>query len=380
MFNYLSHNQQFPILTAALTLIFLSSCSLQPLAWNPAPKPAFEGRLQLNQELQKASPIHLDGWAGAEDIVMDKEGNLYCGVHTSKEDFSDGKILKIAPNGEVEIFYDAGSWVAGLHFDAEDNLIALSHREGLIRISPDKQIEVLASHDEFGRPFLIPNGLDIASDGSIYFSNTSYESAYNIRYGRKLILEHKVNGGLHRYDPQTSLVHTLIDGTHFGNGVVLSQNEDFLLMTETTTYRVLRYWLTGEQAGQTEVFMDNLPGFPNGISIREDGSFWLGFTTVRNDALDKIHPKKGMKQVVYALPEFLQPQAELFGMVMNISEQGEILQALFDPTGEIVSEAGAVKEYNGYLYLGGDVVEYISRFPLQNQQANPKPDFSSSDK
>ena len=72
--------------------------------------------------------------------------------------------------------------------------------------------------------------------------------------------------------------------------------------------------------------MDNLPGFPNGISIRENGTYWLGFTTKRSDTLDKIHPKVGMKKFVYGLPSFLQPKAEKFGMVMNVSQGGAILQ------------------------------------------------------
>ncbi|MEM7371178.1 MAG: SMP-30/gluconolactonase/LRE family protein [Bacteroidota bacterium] len=363
-----------------LILLLLQACSIQPLSWRPAPKPAFEGPLELNQDLRASEAISLDGWAGAEDIVMDQDGNLYCGVHRSPDDFSDGKILQISPEGHVEIFYDAGSWVAGLHFDSADNLIALSHREGLIQIHPDKSVTVLATQDEFGRPFLIPNGLDIASDGRIYFSNTSHESAYHIQYGRQLILEHKPQGGLHRYDPHTGEIHTLIDGTYFGNGVVLSQDEEYLLMTETTSYRILRYWLKGEQAGQTEIFMDNLPGFPNGISIREDGSYWVGFTTVRNDALDKIHPRKAMKKLVYALPDFLQPKAEAFGMVLQISPDGDILQALFDPTGEIVPEAGAVKEYRGRLYIGGDVVEHISALSLREYSSKQTFASPASDK
>ena len=99
-------------------------------------------------------------------------------------------------------------------------------------------------------------------------------------------------------------------------------------MTETTKYRVIKYWLKGEKKGTSEVLIDNLPGFPNGISIRENGTFWLGFTTRRNDALDNIHPKKSMKKLVYALPEFMQPKQDLFGMVLNIDENGEILKAL----------------------------------------------------
>lgn len=333
-------------------------------------KPAFEGVTALNEKLSNAGKLSIDTRTqksfGPEDIIFDRAGNLYCGVHNSATDFSDGRILKISPNGEVETYYEAKSWVAGLHFDADSNLIALSHREGLIRISADKKITVLATQDENGKPFLIPNGLDIASDGKIYFSNTSDISAYTINYGRKVILEMKPIGGFYCYDPQTGKVKTLIKGTYFGNGVVLSKNEDYVLMVETSKYRVLKYWLKGEKTGQTETFLENLPGFPNGISIREDGSYWLGFSTKRTDALDKIHSKTSMKKLVYALPECLQPKAEKFGMVMHISPDGKILNSLFDTKGIIMPEAGAVKEYNGYLYMGGDVVPHIGKYALAN--------------
>jgi sugar lactone lactonase YvrE len=351
------------ILSAVLlsSLIF-NSCALKPVAYEPKAAPEFEGTTSLNEQLVQSEKLGINGWYGPEDIVFDDAGNLYTGVHN--EDFSDGKILKIDIDGNVIEFYDAGSWCAGLHFDKNGNLIALSHKQGLISISPDKKVTVLAAEDENGNPFLIPNGLDIAEDGMIYFSNTSEFSAYNIKYGRKVIMEMNPIGGLFSYNPETQEVKTLINGTYFGNGVVVSKNQEYILMVETTKYRVLKYWLYGEKTGETEIFTDNLHGFPNGISIREDGSYWLGFSTKRNDALDKIHPKTGMKKLVYALPEFMQPKAELFGMVMNISEKGEILRTLYDPSGEIIPEAGAVKEHDGYLYIGGDVIPYIGKYKL----------------
>jgi sugar lactone lactonase YvrE len=342
----------------------MTSCAIHPLAWQPPLAPAFSGSLSPNEKLGAAEKLAIDGHYGPEDIVFDNEGNLYCGVHTKANEFSDGKILKIDPAGKVEVFYDAKSWVAGMHFDAAGNLIALSHREGLISIGPDKGVTVLASKDESGKPFLIPNGLDIASDGKIYFSNTSDIAPYTIKYGRKVILEMKPLGGLYCYDPGTKKVRTLIDGAHFGNGVVLSKEEDHLLMVETTRYRVLKYWLKGEKAGQTETFIDNLPGFPNGISIRENGSYWLGFSTRRNGALDKIHPKPGMKKLVYSLPNFMQPKQEKFGLVLNISADGKILESLFDTQGIMLPEAGAVKEHGGYLYIGGDLIPYIGKYKL----------------
>jgi len=347
-----------------LGVLYLSACAIHPQAWSPPVQPSFQGALQLNNALTQVEQLSLNGYYGPEDIVMDVHGNLYCGAHSARNDFSNGAILKLSPDGDLSVFYEAESWVAGLHFDPDSNLIALSHKQGLISINKKGEVTVLASHDEKGRPFLIPNGLDIARDGAIYFSNTSHQASYDVKYGRKLILELNPQGALYQYSPKTGEVKTLIEGTYFGNGVVLSKDESFLLLTETSKYRILKYWLKGNRAGTSEVLMSNLPGFPNGISIREDGSFWLGFSTVRNEALDNIHPKKGMKKLIYALPNFLQPRQQRFGMVLNINENGEVLRGLFDPNGILVPEAGAVKEFKGVLYMGGDLVPVISKFHL----------------
>ncbi len=354
--------QKMIIVASTLTMLMFSACSLKPLAYQPETVLAFEGTTQLNEKLVNSAKIQLDGWFGPEDILFDSLGNLYTGVHN--EDFSDGRILKIDTSGQVEEFYNSGSWVAGLHFDKEQNLITLSHKQGLISISPTREVTVLAAKDENGKPFLIPNGLDIAENGIIYFSNTSEVSSYNIKYGRKLVMEMRPLGGLYSYNPETEEIKTLIDGVYFGNGVVISKDQDYLLMVETTKYRIIKYWITGKKAGKTELFMDNLPGFPNGISIREDGSYWLGFSTKRNEDLDKIHPQIRMKKFVYSLPEFIQPKAEPFGMVMNVSIDGEIIETLFDTNGTVLPEAGAVKEFNGYLYIGGDVLPYIGKYNL----------------
>jgi len=218
------------------------------------------GATHQNEVLLTTTKIPLNGWYGPEDIVFDSLGNLYCGVHN--KDFSDGRILKIDTAGKVEEFYNSGSWVAGLHFDKSNNLIALSHKQGLISISPAKKITVLAEKDDKEKRFLIPNGLDIASDGKMYFTNTSEISAYTIKYGRKLILEMIPRGGLYCYDPATKQVTALLTETYFGNGVVLSKEQDYLLMVETTRYRILKYWLRGVNTGKVDVFMDNLQDFP----------------------------------------------------------------------------------------------------------------------
>ena len=350
------------LLFGSLTLI--NGCAIHPEAWQPPIKPEFKGELRLNEKLTNISKIDLGGWNGPEEFAFDGFGNIYCGVHKGEKDFSQGAILKISPEGKVEEYLRTDSWVTGMQFDSHGNLIALMNGVGLISIDQEKRIEVLVKIDADERPILMGSGLTIAKDGKIYFANLSSETTSSAKYINKLFLELKPTGGVYCYDPQTKVSQTISNGNYFANGLELSEDESFLLLSETSKYRILKYWLKGEKAGTSEVFLDNLAGFPNNISRRDNGNFWVGFTTKRNDQLDDIHPKKGMKKFVYGLPAFVQPKAEKFGMILEISEEGKIIQALFDTSGESVMEAGAVKEFRNNLYIGGDVVSYVAKYKL----------------
>lgn len=124
----------------------------------------------------------LNGWLSPEYILFDTLGNLHTGVHN--KDFSDGRILKITTSGKIEEFYNSGYCVTRLHFDKNKNLIALSHKQGVISIN-SKKVKILATKNSEEKPFLIPNGLDISNNGIIYFSNTYEISSYSIKYGNE---------------------------------------------------------------------------------------------------------------------------------------------------------------------------------------------------
>ncbi|MFT5834161.1 MAG: sugar lactone lactonase YvrE [Cognaticolwellia sp.] len=346
------------------SIILINGCAIHPEVWQPPVKPKFKGPLHLNEKLADISSIDLGDWNGPEEFAFDTSGYIYCGVHKGAKDFSQGAILKISPEGKVEEFLKTDSWVTGIQFDNHGNLIALMNGVGLIRIDQEKRIEILVEKDADGRAILMGSGLTIAKDGKIYFANLSSETTSSAKYINKLFLELKPTGGVYCYDPQTKVTQTISNGNYFANGLELSKNESFLLLSETSRYRILKYWLKGEKAGTFEVFLENLAGFPNNISRRDNGNFWVGFTTKRNDQLDDIHPKAGMKKFVYGLPSFFQPKAEKFGMILEISEEGKIIQALFDTSGESVMEAGAVKEFRDNLYIGGDIVSYIAKYKL----------------
>lgn len=358
------------ILTLFSISILYNSWSFSAVAWSPLPVQKQEGALAENELLKTTERINLEGWYGPEDIAVDNQGNLYCGVHISKTDFTDGRVLKIDTSGNVSVFSNSSSWVAGLHFDSNQNLIACDLERGLISIDQNGKIKTLASEDENGNKFLIPNDVDIAKDGIIYFTNTSSKLTFSNKHIWKLLMEAKPDGGLYSYNPKTKRVKTLIDGTYFGNGVAVSQNDDFVLMVDLARYRIIRYWLKGDKKGTKDIFLDNLPGFPNGISRRLDGSFWLGFSTKRDEGLDNIHSKPLVKKIVYGLPSFLHPKAVPYGMLMHLSSTGKILKTYYDTSGAYVAEATSVEEHNGYLYLGGDTSGYISKYKLTETNKN----------
>jgi hypothetical protein len=78
-----------------------------------------------------------------------------------------------------------------------------------------------------------------------------------------------------------------------------------------------------------------------------------------------MQPKPGMKKIIFAIPLWMQPKQEPFGMIMHLSKDGEILKTYYDTSGKIVSEASSVEEHNGYLYLGGDLTDHIGKYKLE---------------
>src|SRR5207247_5962416 len=117
--------------------------------------------------------------------------------------------------------------------------------------------------------------LDVARDGRIYFSDAS--TKYGARQGGSTysaslleIIEHRGNGRLLVWDPATGKATTVLRGIHFANGVALADDERYVLVSETGSYRVLRHWLSGPRGGQTEPLIENLPGFPDNVTRSEE--------------------------------------------------------------------------------------------------------------
>ena len=87
-------------------------------------------------------------------------------------------------------------------------------------------------------------------------------------------------GRLLKYDPRTKEVTVLLRGLSFSNGVALSKDKDFVLVTETTTAKVTRYWLQGQKSQLSDTFTQ-LVGCPDNIQRNIHGEFWVAQIIVK---------------------------------------------------------------------------------------------------
>jgi sugar lactone lactonase YvrE len=317
--------------------------TIDPLPWNPPEKPPMEGMYAPNKTLLDAELIGTGLLNSPEGLAIDEEGRLYTGS-------GDGVIQRVLPDGQVEVFAITGGHPLGLDFDMEGNLIVCEPVQGqLLSVDPAGNVTILTQQVN-GVPLNFLEDVDVASDGMIYFSDASDK----FFFGQEIydLLEARPHGRLLQYNPQTGETKLLLDGLYFANGVALSTNEDFLFVNEMGRYRITRYWLEGELAGTSEIFADNLPGLPDGISSNGNGTFWITFFAIRSFLTEFIHPYPCIKALASLLPlEIWYLMTKPYGFIVGMDEEGEPFVSYQDPEGSHLSFISSVEEYEGFLYL-----------------------------
>ena len=366
-----------PIAIIILYLI-LWPVPISPQAWTPSPAPALTMQYQQNSRLALVERLSLgtgsttpgSGYA-PEDVALDAQNRIYSGV-------DDGRIIRLQADGtRPEVFSNTHGRPLGLAFDSKGNLIVADAMKGLLSIAPDGSLTVLTTGAD-GLPFGCTNDLDVAADGTIYFTDAS--SKFPLSNFTADILEHGPNGRLLAYDPRTKATRTILSHLCFANGVAVSPDQSFVLVVETGKYRVHRVWLNrgptevvvvqsptwigGPKYGRSEIFIDNLPGFPDGISSNGKDKFWLALVTPRDPTLDKLLPHPFLRKVIARLPKFLQPAPKRYSFVLGLDPNGRVIENLQDGSPECYAEIANAVERQGSLYFGSIGESTVGRYRL----------------
>lgn len=337
--------------------LLVAPTPVEPVSWQAPSSEGLVGEFETNDELASLETFSLMGLHGPEGIAVDDAGLLYVSTH-------EGWILKFDSTTEqLTQWVNTGGRPLGLAFH-RDFLIVADAYKGLLSVSPEGEIAVLTQQFE-REPLLYVDDVDVASDGMMYFSDASSKfgaEAFGGTYPASLLdlMEHGGHGRLFRYDPYTDTTTLILAGLNFANGVAVDPNHEFVLVAETGSYQVLKVWLTENRFGETEILIDNLPGFPDNIVRGKDGRYWVGLASTRNGLLDSISDKPLLRKMVQRLPSFLRPSAAAYGHVFAIDENGQVLMSLQDPSGAYPVTTGAV-EAGGFLYVSSLVAEVLGR-------------------
>jgi sugar lactone lactonase YvrE len=336
-------------------LLLLRPAPIDPLPWTPLPKPLPQVGFEANTDLRAARRLAEGKVRGPEDVAFDDAGRLYTGT-------ADGTIARVSLlNEAVDEFARTGGRPLGLMFDPQGRLVVCDAAKGLLAIDREGRVNTLAQDAE-GVSFRFTNNLDIAADGTIYFS----DSSDRFGPGQHLydLLEARPHGRLLRFDPATGKAVVLLRDLYFANGVALAKDESYVLVAETYRYRVTRFWLRGPKAGQRDVFVDNLPGFPDNLARDPNGTYWVALFTVRNDSVDALHPHPFLKRLLSKLPPLLWPKAAPYGLVVNLNGSGRPLRSFHDPGGSLLTEVTTARPHQGVLYLGTLERPWLGRYTL----------------
>ena len=330
------------------------------------------GPFEQNDKLKDVTLIGLGRIEGPEDVILDRNDNLYAGSR-------HGDIIRfLAPDYEkMEVFAHIGGTPLGLAFDREDNLYCCVGGMGLYRVKPDGTVQ--KATDETNRSLTsvtddsrlrLADDLDIADDGRIFFSEATVR--YEMHEWPVDGLEARGNGRIIVYDPKSKTTHTVLRGLKFPNGICIAGDGQSILFAETFNCSISRYWFDGPKKGKTEKVIDNLPGFPDNINLASDGNYWLALVGMRVPTLDLAWKMPGFRRRMAKLvpiDEWLFPNINT-GCVLKFNEKGEILESLWDLHHINHPMITSMREHRGYLYLGGLRNNRIGRYKLTGADPN----------
>ncbi len=341
---------------AALAYLLAWPVPIQPVGWTPGPIPALEGVYAANDKLKDVQRFGVGVGKGPEGIAVDAAGRIYAG-------YEDGRIVMFS--GNANSYQELGKTDGrplGISFGPNGGLVIADAYKGLLHLGSGAPRTLATAVD--GIPFALTDDVDNTRlDKNLYFTDAALYPLDKVLYE---FVEHKGTGRLMQYNVETKETKVLMNGLLFGNGVAVGPDDAYVLVNETAAYRVMRYWLKGEKAGTSEVFIDNLPGLPDNISYNDNNRrFWLALFSPRAPALDDLAGKPDwMKKLALKLPAFLQPAPAHKAWVLGLDENGKVIANLQHDAKEAYGPITSVREHGPWLYFGSLTADSLARLPL----------------
>jgi len=319
-----------------------------PVPWQAPVAPGYIGAHAPNTRLAGLRTIDIGSEVGPEHIAIGPDGKLYAALLS-------GSVLRMKPDGkDREIFVNTGGRVLGFDFDAQGRMIAADALRGLLAVTPNRQVSVLTDHVSPGDPIQYADGITVAPDGVIYFTDASTRfspSQWGGTFEASVleIMEQSASGRVLAYDPASGATRVVARGLSLANGIALSSDGHTLFVNETGRFRIWK--IDGHARAidvrngspQARILLENLPGYPDNLMRGLEGRLWVGLFKPRSQKADDLGSKPFLRKVLLRLPRALWPVPDSYGHVFAIDEEGRVVDDLQDPSARYPETTGATE-------------------------------------
>jgi sugar lactone lactonase YvrE len=333
----------------ALLLVWLIwPARIDPAYWDEPDAPPMTGPLAANERLASAEILAAPDYV--EGVLPDRSGGVfYNGL--------DSALLRRTAGGDIlDIAHLPGARLIGLDW-MPDGRIAAAGGNGLYAIDPDTGAYDLLSQGAPARPFGFVNDLAVAPDGLIYFTDSTIRWARpgNLPAYLNDMLENRPHGLVLCFNPATRSTVVVSEQLYYPNGIAISPDGDYLLVAETYRYQIRRIWIDGPNAGQTDIFADNLPGLPDGLTFTPDGRLVAAMATPRIDAMAWMHRNPWQLSMLTKLPERIwrgSARSTQRGFLLVLNENGAIIDSLQTQAPDYGIISNIIADADGEVWFG----------------------------
>jgi sugar lactone lactonase YvrE len=189
------------------------------------------------------------------------DGSLWCGGES-------GQIFRIdLVSGEIKLIdQNVGGFTLGVKFAPGRRLIwldAVKRQVRSLEIDKPGGVKILVDQSVGAHKLVYPNALDIALDGTIFFSDSvgSLDRA---------------GGGIYKIDPDGNASLWSPGPFHFANGVAISHDKKWLYVAESASRQVCRIPFKSDgSAGEVERVWNLGFRVPDGVVIGPDKKIYV---------------------------------------------------------------------------------------------------------
>lgn len=350
---------------AAFTLLWsMWPSPISPTYWDEPVAPEMTGVLEPDGALADAVAIDVGAAGSGEGVALSDTGEIFFGT-------VDGRVMRLSFHNDTgeprieEVAQVCETLILGLDWIAPD-LLGVAAISGLYALNVDTGHYTLVSSGAPAHPFGYVNDLAAAADGRIFFTDSSTRWGHGINRDGYLhdMMENRPSGALYVWDPSTHQTRLVRSRLHYPNGIELAADGRSVLVAETFRYRIVRIWIDGPDAGSKDIFIDNLPGLPDGLATDSQGRLLVTMPSPRVPLLGFLHRHPRITQLLMKVPEWLRPGASsprAFILALD-AETGEALDSWHDPEGRLGYLSNTVEAPDGDFWIGTTDRGHLVRF------------------